>query len=404
MTIREQKYSLAELLYFTSYGVFLIISILAFSFFAKQVNGIPHVLVVVVCVGLLVLKELTTGYYNRRELWSLVLCVALFLIVLRVGRDVEELCIAFQIFYIFCARDISFDRIARFTILVTGTLCVVIVGCSLLGIVRNVVLIQEETNRVRECLGFRYALYLPTLFMNVVALWVCERRERISVPGAAVLLLINQWIYERTMSRAAYGITIALLAVALLLKYVPGLVKHLRPLFFLMVFSYPAAAGSSLWLTAHYDKSIPWMGRLDESLSARLQFGKESMKTYGFSLFGEDITWVGNGLDMDGYPMAGKYNFVDCLYLQMLQHFGFFFFVAYLAVMVLLLYRCYQRQAFCLMTVLTAVAFHCMLDDLAQYLPFHSFWLAVGPMLLGEEGKGLMEQIAVRRPRYRLQW
>lgn len=377
--------SLTEMLFFASYGVFLVISILAFSFFAKQVNGLSHSLVAVVCIGHLLLKEMLMEHHSQRELWGLALCLTCFLIVLQAGQGAEEICFAFQVLYIFCARDIPFDRIARFTIVVAGTICAFIVVCSMLGIVDNVVIWSKQSDRVRECLGFRYALYLPAIFMNLVALWICERREKITLPSVAALLALNQWIYERTASRAAYGITAALLAAAVALKYLPVLTKRLRPLFFLMIGSYPAAAGISLWLTVNYDSSIPWMRWLNGYLSDRLQLGKSSLQTYGVSLFGQDITWVGYGLDMNGHPLAGDYNFVDCLYLQLLQHYGLVFFVLFLGVMVLFLYGCYWCKAYYLLTVLSVVAFHCMLNDLAQYMPFHTFWLAIGPVLLGTE-------------------
>lgn len=405
--IRRARYSISEVLFFTAYGVFLVLSVLAFSFFAKQVNGIPHVMIVLVCLGLLALKEVRTRRYRRPELLGLTLCALLFVIVLRVGRDVDEICMAFQIFYIFAARDMEFERVARFTIAVTGATCVFVVGCSMLDIIPNVVLLQEYIGleRIRECLGFRYALYLPGLYANLVSLWVCIRREHVSLLSAALLLAVNQWIYDSTGSRAAYVIVISLITTALVLRFFPRLTERIRPLFVALIFAYPIAAGVSLGLTDSYNQSNSFLVALNRLLSNRLRFGKNSIDTYGLTLFGQDIQWIGGGLDMDGKLIPGTYNYVDCLYLQLLQHYGLFFFVVYIVVMMVTMYRCYQQRYYYMMIVLTVAAAQCMLDDLNQYLPFNTFWLAIGSVLMGTEKTRVPAGTVPRiRVRYRLQW
>lgn len=404
---RHARYSLSEVFFFTAYGVFLVISVLAFSFFAKQVNGIPHIMIALVCIGLLALKEVKTKQYRPSELLGLALCALLFLIVLRVGRDVEEICMAFQIFYIFSARDISFERIARFTIAVTGATCVFVVGCSFLDVIPNVVLLQEQVGleRLRQCLGFRYALYLPGLYTNLVALWIWLKQEQISLWSVALLLAVNQWIYSSTCSRAAYVIVIGLLTVALVLRFLPHLAERVRALFVVLIFAYPIAAALALGVTDGYDKSNAFMVTLDSFLNNRLFLGKSSMSTYGLTLFGQDIQWIGFGLDMDGKLIAGTYNYVDCLYLQLLQHYGLFFFVVYALVMMATMYRCYQQRDYYMMIILTVAATQCMLDDLNQYLPFHTFLLAIGSTLMGTERAHVPARLVPRvRLRYRLQW
>lgn len=403
--IKEQKYPLSEVLYFTSYGIFMVFGILMSTFYAKYVDGVPHQIMTVVCLGLLVLKELTTQRHSHRELFGLGVCLLLFLISVRVGVGLEEKFIAFLFLYIFCARNLTFHRIAQFTIAVTGIVCVFVVGSSMLGLIDNVVLVQDNTNRVRECLGFRYALYLPTFFMNVVALWICDRKEQISTLSVVALLLINWWIYDRTISRTIYVFSMLLLVAALVLKYWPRLAERLRPLFFLTVFSYPAAAAISLLLTMKYDSSVPWMKALNRALSTRLSLGKNSIEEYGFTLFGESIPWVGNGLDVNGNASTKEYTYVDCFYLQVLQHFGILFSVICMGLVIWLMYRCYKRREYYLLIAFTVVAAHCMLDDLAQYLPYNTFWLVAGPMLLGEgQETAPPQEVPARVRRFRLRW
>lgn len=405
--IWKERYSLSEVLFFTAYGVFLVVSVLAFSFFAKQVNGIPHILLVLVCLGLLALKEAETSRYSRAELLGLALCTLLFVIVLRVGRDVDEICMAFQIFYVFAARDISFERISRFTIAVTGATCVFVVGCSLLDVIPNVVLLQEQVGleRFRQCLGFRYALYLPGLYTNLVALWVCLKRERISLWSVALLLVLNRWIYNSTCSRTAYVIVMVLLAAALVLRFLPQLPEQLHALFVALIFAYPIGAAVSLTVTDSYDRSSTLMSLLDSIFNNRLRLGKNSMTTYGLTLFGENIHWVGFGLDMNGRQIPGAYNYVDCLYLQLLQHYGLIFFLIYIALMMATMYRCYQQREYYLLIVMTVAAAQCMLDDLSQYLPFNTFWFVTGAVLLGKERPRESARLVSRiRPRIRLQW
>ena len=70
--------------------------------------------------------------------------------------------------YIYCGRRIHFAKIAGFTLNLSIATVLVVVLSGYLGIIDNVV--TAKNGRIREYLGFRYALYLPGILLNMTAL------------------------------------------------------------------------------------------------------------------------------------------------------------------------------------------------------------------------------------------
>ena len=105
--------------------------------------------------------------------------------------------------------------------------------------------------------------------------------------------------------------------------------------------------------------------------------------TYGVSLFGNrNITWVGSGLDPMGNRASGTYLYVDNLYLQIMQKYGIIFFVVYILLFTLVLFKCLKRKEYHLFMLLVALAARGFLDDLSLQLYYNTFWFPIGRMLL----------------------
>ena len=173
-----------EGLYFLSYGLFLITSLLSTSFYYRYFIGSPYTWLQVACLAMLLLREyrLRGGSQN----W-IALTVLGLLGVLSLWTTMGNLTrlVPLMFFYIYSARNIHFDRIARFSLKISSWVVSLVILSGYLGIIDNVVVAKGL--RVREYLGFRYALYLPGILLNMTSLWLYLNRRRVPLVGGQYL-------------------------------------------------------------------------------------------------------------------------------------------------------------------------------------------------------------------------
>lgn len=337
----------------------------------------------ILCVALLGAYELRTGGLRKPDWKGLLVCGALLLITFRVSHASVHRQSVLMFAYIYCARNIPFAKIARFTLNISIALVCVIVAVSYFGIIDNIA--AFKSGRVREYLGFRYALYLPGLLLNMTALWIYLKKDTITVPGALIWSLVNFLVYVKTDSRISFFIAEALLVAALFMRFLPKVTDKLKPLWWLAVGSFVICAAFSLIMTIRYDAALPWMRKLNSMLEGRLRLGHTSLIEHGVRWFGQEIEWLGNGLDAFGNSVVGTYSYVDCLYVKLLQRYGIVFMILMAVLVSWSMIRLYRRREYHVLLISATVAVHCVLDDLSFTLHYNTFWLAMGVVLLNRD-------------------
>ena len=363
-------------LYFLSYGLFLATSLLSASFFYKFYEGKACMWLQVLCIALLVGYECRNGFLKAQQ-WSAALFLGgmtLIAMVPAIGSQTRMVAMMFP--YIYCARRIPFAKIARFTLKYSLILVFFVVISGYLGIIDNVVMMKA--GRVREFLGFRYALYLPGILLNLTALWVWFYKDKIPVWGALVWAAVNWIVYYMTDSRISFFIAEGLLVAALLMSWMPKITHKLRYLWAALIPIFAVCGIGALYLTKNYNSNIAWMRRLNSMLEGRLNLGSKSLEAYGVKLFGQVIEWVGNGLETDGMVVKGEYTYVDCLYIKVLQRYGYVFLILLLPMLCWAMYRLWKRREYLAMVICASVAVHCVVDDLSLSLHYNTFWIAMG--------------------------
>ena len=369
-----------DFLYFLSFGLFLVTSILSTSFYYSWFMGKPYMWLQILCVAMLAGYELRRGGFRAQQWVGFGISVALFLIAFWVSAGNLHRIVALMFLYIYCGRRIHFARIAGFTLNLSIVTVLVVVLSGYLGIIDNVV--TAKGSRVREFLGFRYALYLPGILLNMTALWIYLRKDKVSISGSLVWALANWFVFYKTDSRISFVLGELLLVAALLMRFLPKVVEKLHSLFGVLAWSFVIFGGFSLIMTAVYDDTIPWMRELNGMLESRLSLGKRSLVENGFTLLGQKIEWVGNGLDAFGNSSQKIYTYVDCLYVKILQRYGLIFTLAMVVLMTWAMIRLWKRREYHIVLILASVAAHCVLDDLSFALHYNTFWLAMGTVLL----------------------
>ena len=366
---------LEDVLYFGSYGLFLITSLLSTSFYYRWFIGYPYTWIQAICLALLVVREYRMGK-DRQDWQSLAILMLLAVLSLQFTMGNLTRLVPLMFFYIYGARNIHFMRIARFSLWLSVVVVSVVVFSGYLGIIDNVV--AAKGVRVREYLGFRYALYLPGILLNMISLWIYLRQDKLPVSGVLIWSAVNVFVYRRTDSRISFVLAEALMVVALLLRFAPKLKEGLHGLWGSLTTSYVLSAVFSFVFTAIYDGTVPWMRRLNSMLEGRLGHGKRSLEDHGFGILGRHISWVGNGLDAYGNSVDGSYTYVDCFYVKILQRYGILFTAGLLSLLTWSMVRLWQQKHYLLLLICASVAFHCILDDLSFALHYNTFWIAMG--------------------------
>lgn len=367
-------------LYFLSFGLFLITSILSTSFYYRYFIGYPYTWMQVACAVLLIAHEFRSGNWRYTDWKQLVVTAVMFGLAYYNSIGNLTRLVAFMFVYIYGARNIPFAKIVRFTLNTSIVTVCVVVFSGYLGIIENVV--AAKGGRVREYLGFRYALFLPGILLNMTALWIYLKKDTVSLTGSAVWALVNWFVYYKTDSRISFVIAEVLLVAALLMRFLPKWMDKLQPLWAVMSSSFFLFGAFSLVMTLIYDSNLPWMRKLNSMLESRLSLGHRSVEEYGFTFFGQDIEWIGNGLDAFGNSVQGIYTYVDCMYVKILQRYGILFTLLLVILLSWSMYRMWKRREYHILLISASVAAHCVLDDLSFALHYNTFWIALGLILL----------------------
>jgi hypothetical protein len=364
-----------DLLFFLAYGLFLVAGIFSTTLYYKYYVGTLHKVIIVSVLLLLIGKELCENRATRKAVFGLVVSAGLLLLVDRIG----SITVAVMFILIWTARKIEFRRIAKFTLIISAALFVFIVCSSYLGIVENVQTTRAN-GAVRHYLGFRYSLFGPAILYNITTLYLYIKKVKIRWVEILILFAINYWVYRQTDSRLSFYLTVLVMAVCVVLKYFPDILEKRRLLCFGMICSFWISAFVSIGLMAVYDSNVSWMSSLNNFLGTRLSLGQNSILEYGITVFGQRVSWNGWGLDANGEVSSqslSNYNYVDCGYLSVLQHYGVFVSLICLVALTAAMVKCYRKKNYYLLVLLTFIAIHAMIDDLVIYLFYNTLWFAV---------------------------
>ena len=370
-----------ELLFFCSYIIFIGYNIFCNSFFLQYIEGYWKYCILL-CGMMIIAHELIFFKLSYKELIILIVISGMCLLILLSAGGVQQNSVAMMFIYAYTGRNISFGKIARVTIYTSGICLVVIICSSLVGIIPNYV--EHSDYRYREYLGFLYALFAPTILANITALYVYIKKETLTWLHFGVLIVMNTLLYVKTDSRLTYFMSVLLLIIAMLIRKKPNVLLKSKVISFCMVCSYLICAITSYYVTVIYDASIHWMVKLNDILGGRLYLGQTSLKNEGITLTGNSkLNLVGNGLDMYGRKSTNLYNYVDCFYIQVTQRFGIVFFVIFIMLITVVLYKCLLSKNVYYLMIMATIAVHCMIDDLLFYPYNNTLWIAMVGILIG---------------------
>ena len=378
MELTGRRVSCSELLFFIAYIPLLAYLVFETSLFSLYIEKYWKAVFVIAAL-VLFLKEVLYESLRLSELRGILIVAVFSAFIIAYSMGPAGNSIVFSMLLLFCARKIKFERIAKISLIIISLSVAVICISAYCSVIPRY---MELGVRNRDYLGFRYVLYGPLFVSNCTNLWIYNRKQKMTLAEAIALLCINSYFYIKTNARLSFFLTAGLIIVMYIIKNrVHRLSKH-RWLCTLMVASFGFSGIGSFVVTKMYSPSRSGMAFLNSVLGNRLHLGKKAIDQYGFTLFGNrNMKLVGNGLDIYGNRTVGDYNYVDCLYLQLLLRYGILFFLLLMMTITYAMYRSYVSKDMHYLCIMTMIALHCMIDDLPQYFYYNSFWIAIGGLI-----------------------
>ena len=356
-----------------SYSVYLFSFILNLSFYRKF---LPLKLISVICVLILFIGELLKGKYTLKEASFLALCMLLSLLAYLRGGYAMFL----HFMFIFCNRHIPLKQTAKLTVAVSCIALIIIITSAYVGVIPNHVVhfLQNNSPRERVYLGFLYALYPSMLLYNIVSMDLYIHRKQLTLFRCLWWTALSTLMYWKTDSRLSYFLTLLIVISFLFLKKWPFLVKKFDFVFKMMISSFIICPIVSFGLTLSYSYNNVFIRNLNTILEGRLRLGKNAFQEYDIKLFGQEIQYIGNGLNANGETANGIYNYVDCFYENILLRYGLIFFILVIIFFTSCLSIAYKKKNYHLIILLTVLAVHGIIDDLVLYVYYNTLWLLIG--------------------------
>lgn len=307
-----------ELLFLTAYTLWLISAVLSITLWQR------YDAVDLLCEYfrktaylLLVGKFLLKRRYTDRDVVGVLVIIFVCAVTAHSDNNKQLLPV---VLFVYSAAGIRFEKILKVTFIVQTAIMVLTVAGSQLGLIRD--LMWYEGERARHSLGYDYCGYPAHLLLFMTLMWVCIRKKAHFI-DCAVLLAVNYVMYLLTDSRTDFYLSVLGIAGFFVWERTPRLKAADRARNFLSRFGFHIACVLSIAVHWIYDPQNPVWLRMNQTLNNRLQLGYDAIHEYGFSLFGENIKWYGQG-SLRSDPTR-VYNYVDCAFLKETLTFGLLF-------------------------------------------------------------------------------
>lgn len=375
-------------IYLATLAVYLVFAFLQNTTFEDYIGGHFYNIISYLAFGVLILKIV---FYDHYHLIANLFIISGFLFSIIVWRNSGANLILVMIAFILAAKNVSFDDIVKTYFNVNFWLLVVVIACSLLGVINNLSFVAQGR-------GTRYALGViyPTDFAARIL----------------YLMLANAYLNFRNLNTTRYLVYI-LIALAckqvtdarlnfycmLLLIIVSAIAQVAEQNYQLqqhdwtnsIVYTYwtftPILSAIAIFGTYFYDPTNNIYSKIDGMLSGRLTFGSMALQRYSVNLFGTKIKEHGYGNNMKLFHQGiNSYFFIDSSYMRLLIIFGLVALVVFIGISMFISIKNTLYGYYALPTILLIVAFSSVVEQHFMELTYNPFLLAfISTILLNRE-------------------
>lgn len=373
------KYTRSSLLFLIAYTLWVTVTLLNYTYIKNLLPAkIPMNSLILytkyIVYILLILKFWEDRLYRFRNFVGLVIVFCIGYIEFSV-QDHTVMLFMLCIF-IYSASNVDFDDILKISLIIEVLVLISAIGLSLGGLIPNNV--WDEGTRFRYDLGFIYCTFGSHLMLFITMVYSCIRR-RITLFETGILAAVNIWLYLYTNTRIDLYIAIPFLLFFYVWTHFSDGIR--QNIIIKVLFQYSGAIIGTVSIAAQvfYNPELFFYVKINDILSNRLCLGNRAIEEYGFTLFGQNIRWVGQG-GIKKNPLL-TYNYVDCSFLKYTLNYGVVFMLLLLIGTIYIGKKAIEREEKALCISLLFLYVFAMVDAELCVLAFHPFLLKMGELL-----------------------
>lgn len=362
-----------EQIFLAAYILYLGVSVWATTMFPM-----PHTLSMIgklLFVPIVLFKILLYDGYQWKQLIVIIFITICSFLVFFIGHQAIHI---LWLILILGSRNVSFEKILKSYLVVTGAIIFLAFTSSLLGVIEN---LQYDfgSRGIRNSFGIVY----PTDFAAHVFYWIVTffylKGERLHLWHYTVTAAVAWLIYYYCNARLDSG---CILFIAMLyglgnIMKTSKASRHIRRAWektwmHLGMLIMPAFAVFSIIVTVMYKQENAFWKAINDFSNGRVSLGKMGFTEYGVKLFGQNIEMVGFGGTTDS---ISNYFFLDCTYVNILLCYGIIFFVIVLALHV---YCCHKnRLDLYFLYAIALISLNCVFAHHLLEVAYNPFVLAI---------------------------
>jgi len=359
-------------LFYFAYAIWLIASIIfKVSMFSQILPYIIYTFIRIIALSILIIRELWIKKYSRIEFLGIAIIGLLFIIAIRS----DTMILIDTILFIFCARNVPFEKIIKLTFFIQAFLMIFIAGSSFAGIIENRTYVRSN-GQMRWSIGYTYTTFPSQLCFYMTLMYIYIKKESIKIWNVIFLILINSFLYILTDTKNPFYLVILFSIMAYMFKFSKQRMKNNIATRILFEYCIPAAALIMILASMYYDPSNELHLFINTLLSKRLTLGNRAVLQYGFSILGQPIQWIGNTIEYSN--ISAVYNYVDSSYLQIALNQGVILLILICVGFVLIGRKAITTGNKYLCLIILAISIHSAFDPQLFNLCYNPFILALG--------------------------
>lgn len=316
---------------------------------------------------LVLLKFFIDCLNNKVPRVKLLSMITLFLLSLFIWLIADQTMVLYLAILTMGAHDISAKKLLKQHVNVLGSILIVLVILSTVGIIENRVIYRDDGVTARYSFGINYPTDFAALVFYLYALKYVVSDRRCGIGFACLGIGLATFLLVFSHARLD-AMVLGLLAITIVLSHYVSGFKQVEKLF---IYSFILLFALTIILSFVYRPDNRFLVSINTLLSDRLSLGMQAVQNYDFKLFGQYIALNGFGDFNSNMP----YHFIDSSYLQMILRFGVLYSMFYAFAYTKLVNYLYKFEHHALVIILGFFSIHAFLSHHLFNPIYNPLWL-----------------------------
>lgn len=228
---------------------------------------------------------------------------------------------------------------------------------------------------IRYSLGTVSPNYLMMCFFVLSSMYLLiNYKEEMKLYNILGVIIINLLLYCLTDSRAGFFLSLIVIIVYIMIRKnkVDKIIEKFKA-FIIMVPIIFAIISVGIPVLSEYAD----LDKLDDIFSKRISISSQTIKDYGFSLFGKNIEWVGQQSIEEINNEKKEYNYIDSSYLNFAINMGIGPFIILIVLLTMLNYLALKENNKLYISLLIVMEIYGMIDSWLFCIENNFLWFII---------------------------